>query len=100
MATSKKRGGIESQKTWRRPFKRWLVRVNFQSGKWSKVLHIEEYYYDHTSSKVTRVSSHPGPAPMLTALEETELVQWITKMAEIGYGQYRQQVTIMVKKKS
>ena len=38
-----------------------------------------------------------GPSPVLTE-EESELISWVVKMAEIGYGQTRIQVTEMVKK--
>ena len=41
--------------------------------------------------------SRPGPSPVL-AKEEEELVQWVVKMSEIGYGQCRQQVCSMVKR--
>ena len=53
--------------------------------------------HDHASLKVKEVS-HPGPSPVLTSEEERELVQWIIKMAEIGYGHCRQQVFAMVKR--
>ena len=39
-----------------------------------------------------------GPSPVLTEEEESELVSWVIKMAKIGYGQTRIQVTEMVKK--
>ena len=53
--------------------------------------------HDHSSMKVKQIS-RPGPPPVLTVEEENELEQWIIKMAEIGYGQCRQQVITMVKK--
>uniref|UniRef100_A0A1X7UEV0 HTH CENPB-type domain-containing protein n=1 Tax=Amphimedon queenslandica TaxID=400682 RepID=A0A1X7UEV0_AMPQE len=52
--------------------------------------------HDHSSSKVKQISARPGPSPILTIQEEKELVNWIIHMAEIGYGQCRQQVTVMV----
>ena len=55
--------------------------------------------HDHASSKVKQ-GSRPGPAPVLTEDEEEELVKWIIKMAEVGYGQCKQQVCIMVKDKN
>ena len=39
-----------------------------------------------------------GPPPVLSAEEEERLVKWIIDMSEIGYGQCRQQVCLMVKK--
>ena len=54
--------------------------------------------YDHASLKVKEVTSRPGPSPVLKKEEEEELVQWTIKMAEVGYGQCKQQVCIMVKK--
>ncbi len=53
--------------------------------------------HDHASLKVKGVS-RPGPKPVLSKQEEGELVQWIKKMSEIGYGQCRQQVCTMVKR--
>ena len=53
--------------------------------------------YDHTSRKVQE-GSRPGPSPVLTKEEEAELVQWVIKMSEVGYGQCRQQVCTMVKR--
>ena len=38
-----------------------------------------------------------GPSSVLTEEEESELVSWVVKMAEIRYGQTRIQVTEMVK---
>lgn len=45
-----------------------------------------------------RPVSRPGPSPVLNKEEENELVDWIIKMAEIGYGQCKLQVCRMVKK--
>ena len=53
--------------------------------------------HDHASLKVKEVS-HPGPSPVLTSEEERGLVQWVIKIAEIGYDQCRQQVCTMVKR--
>uniref|UniRef100_A0A1X7T0B7 HTH psq-type domain-containing protein n=1 Tax=Amphimedon queenslandica TaxID=400682 RepID=A0A1X7T0B7_AMPQE len=52
--------------------------------------------HDHSSSKVKQISARPDPSPILMIQEERELVDWIIHMAEIGYGQCRQQVTTMV----
>ena len=51
--------------------------------------------HDHIGG---RPVSRPGPAPVLTKEEENELVDWIVKMAEVGYEQCKQQVCQMVKK--
>ena len=51
--------------------------------------------YHHVTGKIERVRH--GPSPVLTE-EESELISWVVKMAEIGYGQTRIQVTEMVKK--
>lgn len=39
-----------------------------------------------------------GPSPVLQKEEEERLVKWIIDMSEIGYGQCREQVCLMVKK--
>lgn len=52
--------------------------------------------HDHLKSHDPRAK--PGPAPILNRMEEDELVKWIVDMSEIGYGQCRQQVCLMVKK--
>ena len=52
--------------------------------------------HDHVTGKIERVRH--GLSPVLTEEEESELVSWVIKMAEIGYGQTRIQVTEMVKK--
>ena len=51
--------------------------------------------HDHSSMKVKQVS-RPGPSTVLT--EERELVGWVITMAEVGYGQCRQQVCSIVKR--
>ena len=51
----------------------------------------------YTSSNADR-DRRQGPANILTTEEERKIVQWIQEMAEIGYGQTRQQMTEMVKK--
>lgn len=52
--------------------------------------------HDHLNSHEPQ--GKPGPAPVLNRMEEDELVKWIIEMSEIGYGQCRQQVCLMVKK--
>ena len=66
-------------------------------GSCSEILYAQEYNTRPLQFE-GQGSSRPGPAPVLTVKGEKELVQWIIKMAEIGYGQCRQQVTTMVKK--
>ena len=43
-------------------------------------------------SGASTLSKTSGPATVLTAEEEAELVKWALKMADIGYGQTRQQI--------
>ena len=52
---------------------------------------------DYVRMKVETIRPRPGPLPVLTEDEEKELVRWIIEMAEVGYGQCRQQVCTMVK---
>lgn len=96
MASAKKRGNWDSDD---------LVRAikDVAEGRLSVRGAAEKYQipkstiHDHISLKVKEASRH-GPAPILTKEEENELVQWIIKMSDIGYGQCKQQVCRMVKK--
>ena len=51
--------------------------------------------HDHYSGKVK--GTKRGPTTVLSAAEESMLVEWALEMAKIGYGRTREQITEMVR---
>lgn len=96
MATGRKRGNwkMEDLEKATEEVKEGKLSVREAAQKYSIP---KSTVHDHSSSKVKEVS-RPGPAPVLTTGEEKELVNWIITMAEVGYGQCRQQVCTIVKR--